>query len=137
LRLPRKLKQSFLITSKRAVAAMEPSFLSTIDNTESLPILVFLNLSTGVPSGSVSLGFSIYKVGSVPSPLNSNTSFPVLLVGSPFSTIASNTPPYVIMFVGLNATVMYLCLCGSIVNTSGFMISNAKPSLLLYERGFT
>lgn len=79
--------------SNLAVAAIEPSFFRTIERIDSLPILVFLNLSAGVPSASVSFGFSIYKVGRVPSPLNSNTSFPVLLVGSPFSTVASKIPP--------------------------------------------
>lgn len=100
VKLPKKLKQSFLITSNLAVAAIDPSFLRTIDNIDSLPILVFLNLSAGVPSGSASLGLSIYKVGSVPSPLNSKANLPVLLVGSPFSTVASNIPPYVIILAG-------------------------------------
>lgn len=40
------------------------------------------------------------------------------------------------MLVGRNPTVTYLCLCGSIVKTSGFT-SKAKPSLLLYDLGFT
>lgn len=61
--------------------------------TVSLPILVFLNFSEGVPSTSCSLGFSTWRVGRVPSPLSSNTSLPYLLVGSPLSTVASNTPP--------------------------------------------
>lgn len=94
------MKQSLLIASNLTVAAIDPSFFKTIERVESFPILVFLNFSTGVPSVSVSLGFSTYKVGRVPSPLSSNINLPVLLAGSPFSTIASKIPPYVIMFVG-------------------------------------
>jgi len=52
VRFPRKLKQSFLMTSKRAVAAMDPSFLRTIYIVVSLPILVLRNFSAGVPSAS-------------------------------------------------------------------------------------
>lgn len=110
VRLLRKLKHSFLITSNLAVAAIEPSFFKTIVIVCSFPILVFLNFNEGVPSASISFGFSIYNVGKVPSPLNSNTNLPVLLVGSPFSTVASKRPPYVYILVGKNPTVTYLCL---------------------------
>lgn len=99
--VPSKLKASFVITSNLAVAGTCPSFFNMIYKYLSLPILVLRNLSIGVPSASNSSGLATYKVGSVPSPLISKLILPCLGLSSPFYTIASNTPPYYFISVGV------------------------------------